>query len=296
MARRKKKSTSRPKRRWSLPPLSLAALMPEWSNVARGSRAAAWLIFGGVIVAAWWLGVSRLEAYVGDRTDIQRVRITFRDAPAWIEGDLRDRLVRTIAPILHGDPLQRASLIEAREALLITGWFDAVEQVRRVETGRFEIDARFVDPYAVVRHGQYDHLIDPTGRLLPMQFPIGASERFIAILGTHFDPPMRPGLQWEGADLAAALHVHRLIETQRWREQIRAIDVSGNFRGGPIRLVTDRDSIIVWGSPPGEEAPLESLTERKLAYLNHHFEQHGHIDRGIRGEVDITNHIAVTTR
>ena len=43
------------------------------------------------------------------------------------------------------------------------------------------------------------------------------------IVGAAFDRPLRPGAQWDGADVTSALRLLRLIDTRRWRGQVSAL-------------------------------------------------------------------------
>lgn len=270
--------------------------MPSWENAKRGFVAALSLALLTGLVVAWIMGVPLLKAYAADHNAPEYMEIHFADPPAWVHGDLEKLLVETVLTQIEGNPLNRDELVNVREALLNTGWFDAVQQVRRVHAEQIDIDATFVDPYALIRRGDGDHLIDARGRLLPRRFPVGAAEHFIVISGTRFPPPGRPGIEWDGSDVIAALRLHRVLDQQPWRGLVKMIDVTGFVAGRPLRLITDRDSVIVWGSPPGEEAPLESLTERKLAFLGLHYRNYQHIDGGHSGEIDITDHERVFKR
>ena len=180
-------------------------------------------------------------------------------------------------------------LVAVRSELLNTGWYERIDQVRRVRHDRIDIHGVFVDPYAVVRDVQGDHLVDPRGKLLPRTFPVGMADKFVVITNSRFTRPGRPGMQWEGADITAALRLLQLIESHPWREQVAQVDISGVSRGQPLKIITDRGSRIVWGSAPGEETALEAMVERKLHYLNHAFREYGHIDMGHAGTIDITS-------
>lgn len=281
---RKKKTSTRPK-------LQLTKWLRNipWGNAARGSLALLWLLGIAGIAAVCWYGVPRLQAHVAEHASIDSIEIYFVDPPAWVRGDLELHLVRTIEPILRRDPFDREMLATVRRDLLATGWFEDIKQVRRVRNDRIDIHSEFVDPYAVVRDRDGDHLVDPRGKLLPRTFPQGEAEKFTVITGSRFPRPGRPGMQWEGADLTAALRLLHLIETQPWREQVAAINITGVIRGEPLRIVTDRGSRIIWGSAPGEESALEALAPLKLHYLNYLAREHGHIDMGHTGTLDITS-------
>lgn len=291
MAKRKKK-----KRSWSFPKISLPEITREdWHRALVTTLIVA--LVGG-LVATWIIYVPKLEAYATEiaENESEPINITFTDRPIWVEGQIATMLEQTIMSRLSRDPLAREDLVAVREGLLNSGWFQMIHQVRRKSADEVVIDAVWMIPYAVVREDDGDHLIDPRGRLLPWVFTRGEAESFMVIEGNRFPGPNRPGMQWEGADIAAVLELQKLIDQQEWRDQVEAIDVTGQLRGDPMRLITDRGTHIIWGSPPGEEEPLEALVERKLAFLNHHYENHNHIDAGHDGEIDITSHQAVFQR
>lgn len=295
MARRKKTKRTQPRLQW------LREM--NWSNVRRAAIAAAWLIGVGGIGALLAIGVPHMEARATALADYDEVEVQFVDPPAWIEGDIRDDLTLRIRDELRSNPFDRhdgsnGDLPAMRNALLNTGWFNSVSQVRRARADLIIVDGDFADPYALVRNHEGDHLIDTHGRLLPLSLPEGVFERFTVIIGARFDRPSRPGLQWEGSDITAALRLLRLIEAEPWAEQVRSIDVTAQTTGGAIRLITNRDrgSWILWGSAPGEEIAMEALPDQKLRYLNHNFQNFGHIDGNHNGEVDITDHRRVINR
>lgn len=262
--------------RASLASLPWPAQGPYW-------RGAAWLVGLGGLTAAAVIGVPRLQASVVGTLPATDVTIEFIDRPAWVHGDLLDWLDITARPPLTGSPLDSGGLIAAREALLDTGWFDAVEQVRRHAGGRVTIEAIFVTPAAVVRDGAGDHLVDFAGRLLPRTYPRDGAEHQLVITGAHFDRPARPGVQWDGADVSAALRLLRVIDARPWRGQVEAIDAGGYLADETLVLVTDLGARIIWGSAPGDESGLEVTNERKLGYLDTAYREFGRIDTGHDG-------------
>ena len=210
----------------------------------------------------------------------------------WVDGDLHALLEVTAQRHLSGDVMRRADLIDAADALMNLGWFKEIEQVRRVRADLVHVQARFVRPFAVIRDGEGDHLVDPTGRLLPRSWPDEPDEpentarvRRIVITGAHFDRPQRPGVQWDGADVTAALRLLRLIDDKPWRDQITAIDAERYLTDQTLIIVTDIGSRIIWGSAPGEEQALEVSTRRKLTYLDEALRRFQRIDCGYVGEL-----------
>ncbi|MHC4416392.1 MAG: hypothetical protein ACYS0G_14045 [Planctomycetota bacterium] len=249
------------------------------------------------LITGWVLGVPRLEAYASALQWKDDVEIRFVDPPAWVKGDLESKLVLTAARHVGGDALKREGLVAAREALLATGWFDEIPQVRRIGAGLVEINARFAEPFAVIRDGAgpntagRDHLVDARGRLLPRSFPAGRAGRFVAIVGARFKRPARPGLLWEGADVRGALRLLQLIHHRTWRDQVAEIDIAENMQ--QYRLITDRGCQILWGRAPDDERGREVPAPRKLGYLDYHHRQYGHIDRGFLKSLDITGDVVI---
>lgn len=309
--RRKRKPTaagkSRGGRTWKVPRfrLSLRWLAVLWAAIRarfdagvlrRAGIGASWITGIAAVAGACMLGVPRLQAFASQQRFAREVHVRFVDPPRWFNGDLANHLIETAEMNLGGDPMRRDDLVICRDALLQTGWFESIEQVRRVATDEVEIDAHFAHPYAVIRDNDGDHLIDVAARLLPLKYQRGARTNFMAITGVHFRRPRNCGEAWEGSDIVAALKLLHIIDQQPWKSQVTEISVSGHVRGEPIKLKTDHDTSIVWGAAPGEEAALEVRGEDKLRRLNFLFQKFGRIDGHESGEIDITNEKAVTTR
>jgi hypothetical protein len=288
------KRRSKQKKRFSLPTMPS---LPEfdWLSALNGLVVAAWVLGIGGLVTAWVLGVPQLEAYASAQPPGGEIEVGFLDPPSWAEGDLEASLVLTARQHISPDSRQRRSLTAARDALLATAWFDEIRQVRRVDERHVEIDARFAQPFAVIRdaRGVEDHLVDPRGRLLPRSFPAGTVDRLTAIVGAGFDRPAQPAALWPGADVTAALKVLHLIYDRPWRHQVTQVDLASFVRDSTLRLVTDRGCIVVWGRAPGDETGGEVSAQQKLSYLDYHYQQYGHIDRGFLQELDVTGDVVI---
>ncbi len=286
--RRGKKSA----RRWRLPKL------PQWDlswATSRGTLVAVvWVLSAGGLVTAWVLGTPRLEAYASAHQADGDVVVRLVDLPTWVEADLESMLVETAVRHIGDDPLQRADLMDAREALLATGWFVSVDQVRRVGTRVVDVTATLAKPFAVIRDRSRvrDHLVDAQGRVLPRTYAPGEPSGYIGLTGARYGAPTHSGMTWPGADVAAALDVLALINDKPWLDQVVRIDLTRHRKDGSIRLVTDRNCTIVWGRAPGDEAGSDVPASQKLSYLDYHYEQYGHIDRGLE-ELDITGDVVV---
>lgn len=285
MAGRRK---SRSKRRWTLPEI-------DWVSAGRALVGSAWLAGLGGVVGAWIICVPRLEAYASSRRPAGELEVRFVNPPEWVGDDLVAALLATARGQIDPDPLQRRGLVAAREALLATGWFEQVLQVRRVDRGDVEINARFARPFAVIREpgGALDHVVDSLGKRLPRSYRAGEAEGFAVIVGVALDRPARPGDRWSGADVAAGLQVLRMLAGKPWSGQVAEVDVAGFANHSTIRLRSDRGCTIVWGRPPGDEQASEVPALRKLSYLDYHYEHYGHIDRGFPRELDITGDVVI---
>ncbi len=260
----------------------------------RKHLASVFLVIGFAgIGAALMLGVPRLQARVGHEAVLTDPDIRFLNPPAWINGELEAWLVHIVQQELKRNPLDNADLVQARTALLDTGCFEGIEQIRRVTTSKVEIEAVFLQPFAIVTDNEGDHLVDSHGRLLPVEYRVGDSGHFLRITGARFNRPLRPGLQWDGADVSAGLHIARLVVRREWWRQIDAIDISNIDR---ITIRTLQDCRVIWGSVPGEEAVGEVTAEKKIQRLDYINSNFGRVDIDCPNELDITDPKVVTAR
>jgi hypothetical protein len=259
-------------------------------------RLGGWLCVFGLGAACIAISVPRLEAAVRNLPTNGPVEVEFTDRPEWVHGDLLSSLELTVQRCVSNDPMARHDLVEAAHALRTTGWFESVAQVQRTGPGEVKVEAAFVTPFAVIRDAEGDHVVDPDGDLLPVRYSleqlsedVSPTVRKLVIQGARFDRPPRPGMRWEGADVAAGLALMRLIDHEPWRDQVAAVDVSRYLRYEELQLLTNRGSRIHWGASPGEETPGEVEAKRKLRRLQQAYDSFGHIDAGHDGLVDITN-------
>lgn len=262
----------------------------SWRSAATG---AGWLAGLSAVVAVWILGVPRLAAYAALVEPPDAPQIRFAQPPAWLDADLNGTLIAAVRQHLRTDPFAQDQLVAARAMLLSTGWFETVAQVRRLQHNLIEIEARFAEPRAVVRDSDGDHLVDARGMLLPMPHPATEHGHLVTIHGAAAGRPGRPGQHWTGAGLSAALRLMRQVRERPWADQVTAIDVSTEEGERVIRLITDRGCRIIWGQPPGDETASEVPAERKMQYLDYHYREYGHIDRGFPRSLDIRGDVVI---
>lgn len=191
--------------------------------------------------------------------------------------------------------MDRTGLSAARDALASTGWFEEIRQVRRTGGNEVIVDGEWTVPFAVVREGGYDHLVDLQGRLLPRCYRPGTAPRsLIRIEGAAQPRPTTYGTRWTGEDLFAAMAVARLIDQRPWRGQVACIDLSGLPQDGCVRLKTARGCTVKWGRAPGREGATEVPARQKLDYLGWMHEHYGRIDAGCEDQLDLlTDYVGV---
>ena len=265
----------------------------DWAWWRQSGLRSSWVLGVALLIGGWLLGVPRLQAHIAERSIAVDQEVRFLDPPAWMNGDLEAWLVITARQALQQDPFRRGDLIACHNALLETGCFDHISQVRRASKNLVEIQATFLHPFALVKDEDGDHLVDPKGRLLPAGYRVGSSSHFIVITGKKFDRPLRPGLQWDGTDITDALHMIRMISDRPWWPQIKSIDISDVDR---ITMTTSRNCKIIWGAAPGEEAVGEVAAEKKIQRLDFYDREYGRIDVDCPTELDITDPKVVTAR
>ncbi|MCA9297104.1 MAG: hypothetical protein KC983_11315 [Phycisphaerales bacterium] len=269
----------------------------DWLYIRRIASVTGWALTVAGLATAWALGVPKLQAYAGRQIVAPAsMQIIFRSPPAWFQGDLRESLIINVLNQTTGDPLDRSQLVNIRDTLLKSGWFSDVRQVTQLRAGVITIDADFFMPFATVSDVGGQHVIDDEGRLLPLTFDAGAKHEFVVIRNQQFQRPNAPGVRWQGEDINAALKLLRFIDGQPWLHQIQAIDLQEFSYSHSLVLISTRGCRIIWGSAPHAEQSLEAFADLKLEYLNHHYTEHGHIDRGHTGEVDLTHREAVVLR
>ena len=227
---------------------------------------------------------------------VDSVTIRFVDAPAWIGDSLHEHLTEIVAPWLLETPLDRTALINAREALIASGCFADVIQVRRAGDQVVEIEGRFLRPSARVLDEGSSLLVDREGFVLPGGYRVGDASHLVQVIAPNYQAPEHAGHRWPGDDMAAALLLLDTIEDQAWYEQISAIDLSEFQIRQQLVLITDLGTRILWGSMPGRETPMEAMAKDKIQRLDWFHTYHGRVDQHHRGIIDVTDAGIVTKR
>ena len=244
----------------------------EGTDFRRGAVGALWVLLAGAMIIGLVLGVPRLRAFAAEQSAGTALSIEFVGAPKWVsappvwmKGNVHDVLTATAMAELTHDPFDQQRLVAATDALRRTGWFEEIEQVRRVSATEFEVRGSFVQLFAVVRDDRGDHLVDQRGRLLPGTYAQGATTR-IALTSPRFARPNAPGEQWEGTDITAGLELLQVVLRREWAKQIATIDIGGYADDVTLVMVTELGKPIIWGRSPSESGAITELsTERQAA-------------------------------
>ncbi len=250
-----------------------------WAGAGVALLAVATLIFG------WSLPTLRTKALA---TQGQRIEVSFVESPPWMTPADLAPLQELVAREAGTSAYDRAGLERALGALMSTGWFDSVGQVRRVGLNALEVEATFAHPTAVVADGDGDHLLDSQCRLLPRTYSAGTAPHLPRIVGATQKRPPRAGLLWTGADLFAGVELALLVGEQRWRNQIAGVDVSAFSTDHTLTLLTSGGCRAKWGRAPGKEASAEVPAEQKLRYLDLLHAQYGRIDGAGPRAIDLS--------
>jgi len=263
--------------------------LPEPSPKVRvAGLCAGWTLAAAVAVWAfgWWVPGLRHAASAAIREG--RIEVVFSDAPRWMTaGDIAPLQELVLREAGRG-AYDQVGCAQARAALLASGWFTDVSQVRRTGPGDIVVDAEFAVPFALVVDVAGEHLVDVDGQLLPRSYLPNTAPAFPRIIGASLPRPAHPGQPWMGADVAAGMGLARLVESQRWRGQVVGIDVSAFKDRHVMDLLTDSGCRIVWGRAPGAEAAAEVPAAQKLKYLAYLHETTGRVDAGRSGQLDLS--------
>lgn len=230
-------------------------------------------------------GMPRLRQYLDQKSFVEarNITVTFVNPPAWLDRTLAADMQRMVANAVgDGSALDPARLTVAHDALVESGWFKSIDQVRLEGNGGFIVEARFRMPFALVVHGGREHLIDDEGCRLPAEWNLGerpASPHWITIVHAESTPPGQPGAPWSGRDLAAAIEFIKLTWNRPWQKQIAAVDLE-RFAGDGLVVMTGSGGYVLWGAAPSVASSAEPPAQAKLKNLDHLFATTGFIDNG----------------
>jgi hypothetical protein len=280
---------------------------PSWHHRITGAATGLWHASGtkgGRVawtcggIAAGVLALALFVPVLSRQVDkpVDEVQISFDRVPQWAGPSIVDHLGNLALAHLEGTTLSRPALASAHHALLNSGFFESVQQVRRTGMDQVTIEAVLVAPLAQIQDRHGTAMIDANGHLMPRGCGVSGDIHMVTIVNPRYSRPARPREVWSGGDLAAAIGVLGQIADAPWIDQVKDIDLSRYAASGNLVLITDNGSRIVWGSAPGNEKAMESLLDRKIKRLDHLHRTSGRIDQYHSGEIDITDASVVVKR
>jgi hypothetical protein len=272
----------------------------------RAARISAWSFLVGGIALGLGFGIPELlEQRARDLAGTSG-RLEMGNTPDWFERSpkLAGQLEQLIFDHMGGDPTDRDGLVRAHAALERSGWFTEVIRLHRKADGTIVVDGTLAQPFAVVRWGNFDHLVDIDGHLLDWPYPAGtASPLLPVLLGARTPPPVDEtghhafGTRWaEAREIEAGIVLARAMHDRPWRREITAIDVSTYLQDRCLRLETNEGPSFKWGQSPDEMSASEISTEDKLRTLDSFHEFYGQLGSLPRNTIDIRHDISTQTR
>lgn len=272
----------------------LGALRDAIGNaVSHATRAAAGALLVA-IAAGWIVGYTPLVRHVSTmQADPLKIHINWPASPdttngagaTWLPGPIQHELLQIASANLTLDPFDHAALVETRDALEQTGWFERIGEVRRDQNGEVFIHGEWRAPAAIVRKDDLSLLVGSGGEVLRTPERTGFDPGALYVISNPSAPPPRDehgtiafGIPWRFNEVQPAIDLLREVSELPASSRIKGIDLSGYQRTGHLTLVTDTGCRIVWGSPIDALAPGEVRVPRKLERLATILDQR--LDRG----------------
>ena len=252
-------------------------------------------LLAGTLAMGYYYALAEVQSTNTSSDDPPRVAL--RQRPPWMSDEVVADLLRSIAPHEPHSVYDSGLLKHCAEVLESNPWVRKVVAVRRVY-GRapgdtIEVECEFRTPMALVRWQDYYWLVDSEGCKLPEQYTAAQAPQMLfdaqrrtqmRIIEGVRQPPVESGRRWPGEDLLAALELSRLLQNQRFADDVLKIDVS-NFGGrvdpreAQLTLITRFGSEIRWGRPANaKDAFVEVPAQRKLEALEQIYAKFGRVD------------------
>lgn len=283
MARGKSKSKPKAKPKKAQP----SPLVAFVKDAARRSVAPVLkIVFFGVVVAAGWVGMQRMDQWVRSEPQFAGPpRIVLVDVP----DDIADQIYERLRIFEDASWSQESLCRRMTEVLQADPWVAKVIAVKRFPGRIVQVECEYRIPFAMVQTPTGFVLVDATGVRLPGVYQYHAS--YMLIQGVAASPPP-PGQAWETGSVRSGLGLIDLLDREPFSDQITAVMVH-NYEGrrdrsaAQLELATDRaGGRIIWGSAIGDEIEENSAAE-KLELLRANFERFGRADAN-RSVIDVS--------
>ena len=270
----------------------------------------------GAGVWAWWRyqPIDLLRGMVAQRQG-QRVdlaEIVFEQPVVGVQG-VRQTLLDKAYAVARLNPYDRDALRAIQTMLVESRWMEdstirvtrdltsAVVDGRSKRIDRITIHGEFRHPFALIRRGDSDYVVDGSGTRLPVEYAANQVEALPAIINTS-GPVPQIGEMWRGGDITDGLLLIRYLRAQNreWIRQVRGIDVQ-NWDGrdrnrARLELLTDRGYRIAWGRAVGQEAGIEHPAAHKVQALDAYYLTRGKVIGSPQGTLYINQPLLTQDR
>lgn len=232
-------------------------------------------------------------------------KVVLVDPPAWMNDDLRARIVQIATPVTPRTSIDPKEVREIADILAAEPWVKKVHQVRRIYGEKpgdtLEIRCDFRAPVALVQDGGWFWMVDAEGVKLPERFVKDELSRVAVgkglekmqlrvVTGVH-NPAPQAGEKWVGRDLEAGLELSRLFFDKPFMNDIAVIDVNGVDPVAP-NAIGARNEVVLhtrytpstqirWGAPIQQAGfSVEVSALQKLKTLEQLYTDYGRLDAG----------------
>ena len=227
-----------------------------------GPRCLAWAVVLTLLVAALWLGATRLWTAISHRPEfmLDTSALSFRHCPPSARGDyMAEKLRNQLTVALGGGSIFEEDLCDRVQKELRARpcfWVREVRSVRRLMPCKLEVDLVFRQPAALVQFGGRSYMVDTDGYWLPDALynrkKVWKTESVPVIVNGKLTgaPPLAK--EWGGPALAAGVRLYDfLLKAGLFDElPIERMDVThvGEREGEPdIVLFAQNGVAIKWG-------------------------------------------------
>ena len=274
-------------------------------QLRRVAGVSAWLLLIAGVVFILGFGLPHLTQRRAESLHQSPVHVQIESAPAWFTATpgLAEHITARVAETAGNAPTDRAALMRAHAVLEKTGWFKDVERLHREPDGAIRVVGTMVTPFAVVRWGANDHLIDTEGNLLDYRFEQGeANPNLPLIAGAQAPPPMTElgepnyGSSWaETADMKAGMSLLHLLHTKPWFTDINAVDIGAYEQSGCLWIQCDGGTRICWGLGPDEISAAELTPSEKIRLVDSIYALYGPLHSLSPTEIDVRHDLATVS-
>ncbi len=273
-------------------------------RLRRSAGYVAWSAAGLTALLVATMAVPALEARRANRPSTVPASVRIVDAPEWLvrTPELMEELGHRIADAAGSVSNDRDGLVRAHAQAESSGWFERVERIQRLPDGTIRLEGSMVTPFAVIRWGEKDHLVDADGRLLDWAFaPGSAGSQLPLLVGTRTPPPTHQdgrrhfGAEWSHAEeISAGLELARRIRDRAWSGEVRAIEVGGYPDLRCLWIQCEGGPRICWGLAPNVRSAAEITPDEKLRLIDSIHELYGPMSRITVSEIDVRHDVATT--